>query len=61
MKPPWAYFGLFRHLLSRKAEDFDFCAPIGYHFSGTTTESVLKYAEVVADRGTEVEILRFAA
>ena len=45
-----------------KGVPVDICENCGeYYLSGTTTESVLKYAEVVADRGTEVEILRFAA
>ncbi len=40
----------------------DICENCGeYYLSETTTESILEYAEVVADRGTEVEIMRFAA
>ena len=45
-----------------KGVPVDICENCGeYYLSETTTESVLKYAEVVADRGTEVEILRFVA
>ena len=40
----------------------DICETCGeYYLSETTTKSVLEYAKVVADRGTEVEIMRFAA
>ena len=40
----------------------DICENCGeYYLSETTTGSVLEYSEVVADRGTEVEIMRFAA